>query len=169
MISTIIIEYINNIKEVTIESNKIVNNKINILDLCKLCNFRKEKDFDIIHTWNLIFDKKNYNIQIWGRNQGKPNMINKYIFPDKENKNIYGNCIVLCYNNKELINLNIEFWNKLINFIKNDNNVIEGIDNNDYQESEENYIIDNEDILDIINTSKQLEKDKYILSDSDED
>ena len=167
MLSTIVIEYTNILKQINIESSKIINNKINILDLCKLCNFRKDKDFDIIYTWNLIFEKKNYNIQIWGRNQGKPNMINNYIFPDKENKNIYGNCIVLCYNNSELIDLNIEFWNNLIKFIKNDINVIEEADNDISDEEEENNY--NEDILDIINTSKQLEKDNYILSDTDED
>ena len=42
MVDTLVFNYNNTIKDIKINEKLISNNKVSILNLCKLCNFRKE-------------------------------------------------------------------------------------------------------------------------------
>ena len=164
MVDTLVFNYNNTIKDIKINEKLITNNKVSILNLCKLCNFRKEINFDILYDTTILYNKKVYKIQIWGRSQGKINVLNKNDLPTQ--CNIFGNCIMLCYNNNKLINLTLDFWNTLksnleskSNNIKIDTKETQLIDNNNNNNNnEDNCYLDFNDIL---------VKEEYILSDED--
>ena len=160
MVDTLVFNYNGTIKDVKIHEDLIFNNKVNILNLCKLCNFRKEINFDILYDNSISYNKKVYKIQIWGRSIGKINVLNKNDLPI--NSNIFGNCIMLCYNNNKLISLTLDFWNILkpnidnkINNIKTETNPVETFNNNNYDDNC------------FLNFSDILTKEEYILSDDD--
>lgn len=157
MVDTLVFNYNGTIKDIKINEDLINNNKIDILNLCKLCNFRKIINFDILYDNTILYNKKVYKIQIWGRNTGKINVLNKNELP--VNNNIFGNCIMLCYNNNKLISLTLDFWNilksNIDNNIKIDNNKVETVNNN----YDDNCLLNFNDIL---------IKEEYILSDDDD-
>ena len=157
MVDTLLFNYNGTIKDIKINEDLINNNKVDILNLCKLCNFRKIINFDILYDNTILYNKKVYKIQIWGRNTGKINVLNKNELP--VNNNIFGNCIMLCYNNNKLISLTLDFWNMLKSNI--DNNI--KIDNNKTETNNTNY-----DDNCLLNFSDILTKEEYILSDDDD-
>lgn len=158
MVDTLVFNYNGTIKDIKINEDLINNNKVDILNLCKLCNFRKIINFDILYDNTILYNKKVYKIQIWGRNTGKINVLNKNELP--VNNNIFGNCIMLCYNNNKLISLTLDFWNMLKSNI--DNNI--KIDNSKTETNNTNY-----DDNCLLNFSEILTKEEYILSDDDDD
>ena len=90
MVDTLVFNYNGTIKDIKINEDLINNNKVDILNLCKLCNFRKIINFDILYDNTILYNKKVYKIEIWGRNVGKSNVLNKNNLP--LNNNVFGNC-----------------------------------------------------------------------------
>jgi hypothetical protein len=88
-------------------------------ELYKKCGFKKAEDFIIQVEWPVKLDGQKYSIAMYGKLNGKANMENKYDFPPPIDKELYfGSCALVGMirddsNNKSLINLSIELWNKI--------------------------------------------------------
>ena len=88
-------------------------------ELYKKCGFKKADDFVIQAEWPVKLDGQKYSIVMYGKLNGKANMENKYDFPPPVDKQLYfGSCALVGMirddsNNKSLINLTIELWNKI--------------------------------------------------------
>jgi hypothetical protein len=88
-------------------------------ELYKKCGFKKADDFVIQAEWPVKLDGQKYSIIMYGKLNGKANMENKYDFPPPVDKQLYfGSCALVGMirddsNNKSLINLTIELWNKI--------------------------------------------------------
>jgi hypothetical protein len=88
-------------------------------ELYKKCGFKKADDFVIQAEWPVKLNGQKYSIVMYGKLNGKANMENKYDFPPPVDKQLYfGSCALVGMirddsNNKSLINLTIELWNKI--------------------------------------------------------
>lgn len=88
-------------------------------ELYKKCGFKKAEDFIKQVEWPVKLDGQKYSIAMYGKLNGKANMENKYDFPPPVDKELYfGSCVLVGMirddsNNKSLINLTIELWNKI--------------------------------------------------------
>jgi len=88
-------------------------------ELYKKCGFKKADDFTLQVEWPVKLDGQKYSIAMFGKLNGKANMENKYDFPPPIDKELYfGSCALVGMirddsNNKSLINLTIELWNKI--------------------------------------------------------
>lgn len=88
-------------------------------DLYKKCGFKKADDFTLQVEWPLKLDGQKYSIAMYGKLNGKANMENKYDFPPPVDKQLYfGSCALVGMirddsNNKSLINLTVDLWNKI--------------------------------------------------------
>ena len=88
-------------------------------ELYKKCGFKRTNGFALQVEWPVKLDGQKYLVQMYGKLDGKANMENKYDFPPPVDKNLYfGSCALVGMlrddsNNKSLINLSIELWNKI--------------------------------------------------------
>jgi hypothetical protein len=88
-------------------------------ELYKKCGFKQTNGFALQVEWPVKLDGQKYLVQMYGKLDGKANMENKYDFPPPVDKNLYfGSCALVGMlrddsNNKSLINLSIELWNKI--------------------------------------------------------
>jgi hypothetical protein len=88
-------------------------------ELFKKCGFKKSDDFELQVEWPVKLDGQKYLVAMYGKLNGKANMENKYDFPPPVDKQLYfGSCVLVGMirddlNNKSLINLSIELWNKI--------------------------------------------------------
>lgn len=99
--------------------NEKTSKNLIIDDLYKKSGFRKNIGFNNIHTWNLNFDKTNYNIKLYGKTTGKNNLINNYDFPPPiDSMLLYGNlCIVSVDNDNNILSLSLNLWNSIYNHL----------------------------------------------------
>jgi hypothetical protein len=89
MTNVLVVNKNGNIEETVIELDKLYT----------VCDYKSNKDFEHIHTYD--------NYEIYGKTKGKPDNENKYVFPNL-NKEIYGKiCIV-----KKNDNLTMSEWCK---------------------------------------------------------
>jgi len=134
---------------IIIEKENIKENKIDHLnDLYKKCKFKKADDFNEIKVWN--FNKK--IIKLFGKTSGKKTSKNLYNFPDI-NTSIYGSCALVCYENNELVDIKISFWE---DFKNQKDKILNNLDNK------------NTNIFNQINIENKLYKEE-IESDDDKD
>ena len=93
--------------------DKVVK-KLKLDDLYKKCNFRKNDDFQKIHT----FKVNSYYVHVYGKNKGKSNQVNKFEYPPPiDTKLFFGNMVLVKSNESELSDDNIidytaTEWNK---------------------------------------------------------
>ena len=91
----------------------------NVEELYKKCGFKKSDGFNLQVEWPVKIDGQRLLVQMYGKLNGKANMENKYDFPPPVDKKLYfGSCALVGMirddsNNKSLINLSIELWNKI--------------------------------------------------------
>lgn len=105
----IIIEKNGTIKETSVKT-------ITVEELYKKCGFRKEEGFENRNTWdNVKVGNHLYNIQLWGKIDGKANTENKYDFPPPfDTQLLFGNCaLVQVDKNETFMSLNKEQWLKI--------------------------------------------------------
>jgi len=105
----IVIEKTGNIKEVSVKT-------INIEELYKKCGFRKEEGFENRNTWeNVKVGNHLYNVQLWGKIDGKANTENKYDFPPPfDTELLFGNCaLVQVDKNDKFMSLHKDQWLKI--------------------------------------------------------
>ena len=73
--------------------------KLKLDDLYKKCNFRKNSDFQKIHT----FKVNTYYVHVYGKDQGKSNQVNKFEYPPPiDTKLFFGNMALVKSDTSEL-------------------------------------------------------------------
>jgi len=88
-------------------------------ELYKKCGFKKPDGFKKQTEWKIKLDKSKYNVEVYGKIDGKANTENKYDFPPPiDNTLFFGSCLLVCYqikedNKKELISLSLSQWDKM--------------------------------------------------------
>lgn len=89
--------------------------------------FKSAEGFVIHHTWNLSIGGTKYNISMYAKINGLPKSENKYAFPSPLNNTVFfGNCILVNYGeNKEVLNITLEEWNRIYNILMAENNTVE--------------------------------------------
>ena len=121
-------EFISIKKDGTCKS--VLDKNFEIENLFKKCGFRKNDDFVLVTTKDVIYNGNNYILEVWGRNKGDNSNINLFEFIGFNNKTtIYGTCAVICKLNSNIVNINNDMWDKMYNIIKqsliNDNDNVE--------------------------------------------
>ena len=65
-------------------------------ELYKRCGFKKSEGFELQTEWFVKIDGQKYIIQLYGKEEGKANMENKYDFPPPVDKKLYfGSCALV--------------------------------------------------------------------------
>lgn len=88
-------------------------------ELFKKCGFKKADGFSKQTEWNVKFNGQKYSIMMFGKEDGKANMENKYDFPPPIDKKLLFGCCVLVgqlrddSGVKSLFNLTSILWEKL--------------------------------------------------------
>lgn len=125
----IVIEKPGTIKEVSVKT-------ITVEELYKKCGFRKEEGFEVRNTWdNVKVGIHLYNVQLWGKIDGKANTENKYDFPPPfDTQLLFGSCALVQVDKHEnFTNLTKEQWLKIYETLFGG---FEDIDNEEDDESE---------------------------------
>jgi hypothetical protein len=111
-ITIIIIDKGGSMKPVTVKDYKVG-------ELYKSCGFKKSDGFYLQVEWPVKLDGQKYLIEMYGKENGRANMENKYDFPPPIDKKLYfGSCALVGKirddsDNRSLINLSVELWNKI--------------------------------------------------------
>jgi hypothetical protein len=83
-------------------------------ELYKKCGFKKDTNFFLQTTWNIMLDNLNYSISMYGKTDGKKNFENTCKFPYPINDKIfYGSCALVCSLEENKVNLSIDLWKQL--------------------------------------------------------
>ncbi len=140
-------------------------------ELFKKCGFKKNDGFAKQTEWPVKFNGQKYSIMMYGKDDGKANMENKYDFPPPvDNKLLFGCCVLVGQirddnNKKTLINLSVELWVKL--YEKLFGGFEDLTKNNDLNGDDDD---DEEDELDSVPKSKKTKiggymKDGFVVDD----
>ena len=93
-----------------LESAKLSNPE----DLYKKCGFKKPDDFQKYCDWVVKHDKQSYNIQVYGKMDGRANTENKYDFPPPiDNVLFFGSCAIVAFSDNEVVDLSLEMWDEI--------------------------------------------------------
>lgn len=93
-------------------------------ELYKKCGFKKDTNFILQTTWNVLLDNVNYNISMYGKTDGKKNFENISKFPHPiNNKIFYGSCALVASIGENKVNLSIELWKQLNKIIVENENL----------------------------------------------
>jgi len=117
------------------KNSSLSEKKVKTIDkLYSSCNYRTNKDFELLHTWNNAYE-------LYGKKSGKTNSENKYKFPLID-ETYYGNLCII----KKGHSLTLEEWNKFYNSAgyeneKNDNDTENDNDEIDPKTETENKFI----------------------------
>ena len=104
MTSIVIIEKGGDYK--TVNANNLTDD-----DIYKKCGFRKPDNFGKRHEWKVKRVGEKYHIVLYARNSGKANTENKFDFPPPiDSELFFGNCAIVRYQNKEIIDFTREEW-----------------------------------------------------------
>jgi hypothetical protein len=89
-------------------------------ELYKKCGFKKDTNFFLQTTWNIILDDVNYSISMYGKTDGKKNFENTCKFPYPINdKTFYGSCALVASSGENKINLSKDLWKQFHKQITN--------------------------------------------------
>ena len=153
MTTYIIVQKDGNVKETTVK--QFVEE-----DLYKKAGFRTHDGFALHATWKIDnVNNKNYNIQVYGKTDGRANQENKYEFPPPiDNTLFFGNCIIINKMGDKLVNLTISEWETIYDKLYG------GFDEVNSDEDSES---DEDD--DVPRTKSGYVKDGFIVEDDDEE
>jgi len=89
--------------------------KFNFDNIYKYCNFKKNTDFDKRISWDVCLNGEKCMVQLWSKNNGRCNQLNKYEFPQPIDKDIYyGSCVLIKLNKYgSIMNLSIVEWEQI--------------------------------------------------------
>ena len=88
-------------------------------ELFKKCGFKKADGFSKQAEWPVKFNGQKYSIMMFGKDDGKANMENKYDFPPPaDTKLLFGCCVLVGQlrddsGKKTLINFTTDLWTNL--------------------------------------------------------
>ena len=136
-------------------------------ELFKKCGFKKADGFLKQTEWNVKFNGQKYSIMMFGKEDGKANMENKYDFPPPVDKKLLFGCCVLVgqlrddSGAKSLFNLTSCLWEKLYEKLFGGFEDLSATNDDDDDE---------EDELDLLTKSKKTKgtgylKDGFVVDD----
>lgn len=109
-------------------------------NLYRKCKFRKKKGFEKIHSWIILMNKQKIFLNLFGKDEGRHQSINKYELPPPVDKKLFYGCLgIVASKDKEikvLIDLTKEMWEKIYEKLMGG---FEDLDNEE-EDSEEDYI-----------------------------
>ena len=146
-------------------------------ELFKKCGFKKADGFSKHAEWPVKFNGQKFSIMMYGKDDGKANMENKYDFPPPIDKTLLFGCCVLVgqirddTGQKSLINLSVELWTKLYTKLFGGFEELTA-ENDELDDDEDDELDDNEDDEDDeLTQSKKTKnsgylKDGFVIDDS---
>ena len=157
-ITVVIVEKTGALKTLTIKDYKEE-------DLYKKCGFKVSEGFTKQCTWEQSLDKIKYKFHLYAKDKGKANTENKYDFPPPVDTVLYfGNALITCEKNKEIVDLDLTLWNKAYEKLFGGFDDVESEDSSSEEESEEE-----EKVVKPL-TKHGFEKDGFVIdSEDDED
>ena len=126
----------------------IINNEIteikvkNLTDdtIYRKCNYKNNKDFNKIKTWNI----ENNIVELWGKSKGTSNTLSNFELFKQNSINVYGKSIFIMKNDNNFISLNKDKFLDIFNLINTEiESVLNENDNNDNNDNNDD--IDNND------------------------
>lgn len=140
-----------------------------IENLYKSCGLRKKEGFVKLFACNI----DDYQIQLWGRNNGRNNIKNKLVFPLDNNLTLFGTIAIVCLCNDNLEDLTIDKWNEMCKNFKKDNlinndKVEYNSDNNSDNSDIDDESISEKDSSDDESSNSELKSEEYIYSSEEE-
>ena len=150
MPSIIIVDKTGSVKSTNVKS-------LDVSELYKKCGFKSASGFSLHHTW---VDGAGYNLQIYGKIDGRAGTENKYEFPPPIDKILFFGCCAIINNvNGVVSDLNIADFNRIMEKLQG------GYSEIGSEESE-----DSEDSEDIGPATKAgYKKDGFVVSDDEEE
>jgi hypothetical protein len=128
-------------------------------DLYKKCGFKNSSGFSLQAEWDVKIEGQKYVVAMYGKLDGKSNMVNKYDWPPPVDNQLYfGSCCLVGairgeHDNKKVpTNLSIELWNKIYE------KLFGGFEDLTAKNDDD----DEEDELDVIPASKKTKKGGYL-------
>jgi hypothetical protein len=149
MPSIIIVDKTGSVKSTNVKS-------LEISELYKKCGFKSASGFSLHHTW---VGDEGYNLQIYGKIDGRAGAENKYEFPPPIDKILFfGSCAVINVVNDVVSDLSTSVFNSIMEKLQGGYSDI-GSEGEDSEESE-----------DIGPATKDgYQKDGFVVSDEEED
>ena len=148
----------------------------NIENLYKKCGLRKIEGFINLYE----YDTSEGKIELWGRNSGRSNIKNSYVFPLDLNLVLYGTVAILLKNGNDYVNLTESMLDKLLKNKKDTvkdtvkDSVInkvecsDGLDNNDSDSDSDSDNNSDSDDSDESDLDSELKLEDYIYSSEEE-
>ena len=139
-------------------------------ELFKKCGFKKADGFSKHNEWNIKMNGHKYFVTMYGKDDGKANMENKYDFPQPiDSKLFFGCCVLVCQirdntGKKVFTNLTVDLWSKLYDklFGGFEDLTTTNNDNNDNNENDNDNDNNEEDELDNVPKSKKTKNGGYL-------
>ena len=142
-------------------------------ELFKKCGFKKADGFSKHNEWNIKMNSQKYFVTMYGKDDGKANMENKYDFPPPiDSKLFFGCCVLVCQirdntGKKVFTNLSVDLWSKLYDKLfggfedltTTNNNENDNDDNNENDNDNDN---NEDDELDNVPKSKKTKNGGYL-------
>ena len=154
MPSIIIIDKTGSVKSTNVKS-------LEISDLYKKCGFKSSTGFSLHHTWPVEFNGVEYQLQVYGKIDGKAGSENKYEFPPPIDKTLFfGSCAVLNIENGAVSNMSAQEFKDIMEYLQGGYSDIGSEDSSEEEDDEE----------DIGPTTKDgYKKDGFVVDDDDDE
>lgn len=142
-------------------------------EIYKKANLKKKDNFKLHTTYNTTVKNKKYKIDVYGKENGRANMENKYEFPPPIDNTLFFGCCVLINRDSENnpIDITSEEWEKVYEVLYGGFEDINSEDSEEEEEEEEvnltksgyakdGFVVEDED--DYLDCSSELSDDDYI-------
>ena len=142
--------------------------------LYKKAGFKSDNGFKQHTNWEITVENKPYNIEVYGKTNGRAGQENKYDFPPPIDKELFfGNVIIINRIQDEVVSLNMNEWGKIYNKLFGgfeDINVVDSSESEDEQLDlpktksgyyKDGFIVDSDDGNDITNDSESESDSSY--------
>lgn len=152
MPSIIIVDKTGSVKSTNVKA-------LDLSELYKKCGFKNASGFSLHHTWVFDLDGVRYNLQIYGKIDGRAGTENKYEFPPPiDNILFFGCCAVINIVNDVVSDLSTTTFNNIMEKLQGGYSDI-GTEDDDSEDSE--------DIGPV--TKAGYQKDGFVVSDEEEE
>ena len=146
------------------KDGKLYNESVdNIENLYKKCGLRKKEGFINLYE----HDSNEGKIELWGRNIGRSNIKNSYVFPLNTDLIFYGTIAVVLTKNNNYINLTENMLDIIVKD-KTENSIMEtsNVDNDNESVSDSDSDNDSDDYSSDLDSELKLED--YVYSSEEE-
>ena len=165
----IIIDKSGNVKEMNIKEYKES-------DLFKKANFKSPEGFLCQTKWNVVLDKKKYQVAVYGKTNGKAGQENKYEFPPPiDSVLFFGGCVLTNITETgSILDLRLSEWNAIYeNLMDGFEDLDEGNDDETEEETEDGEILkigkDGYVCDDFVVEDEEVDYDNLSMEDDEDD